>query len=151
MTLKVGLVATTLILGATVSGCGAGRDLKGSMRAYETGNFRSAEQRCEAIDEDAFEGKVQVRYLVYCGLAYYKVGRQDAAREFLLNGQKLYTTGDPWWLKPLIVDEMNKAILNLNGVRVAPTSYAAPNPADGKLADGDVAKAKAVRGADDYE
>ena len=79
--LRVGLAVATLALGALASGCGAGRDLRGSMRAYETGNFRRAEERCENIDEAELQGKVQVRYLVYCGLAYYKVGRQDAARE----------------------------------------------------------------------
>lgn len=110
-------VIATLLGGALcLGGCAAStRDLKHSMTAYETGNFHKASQRCEAIDESDLDGKKQVRYLVYCGLAYYKTGDMDAARSLLVSGQKAYGQGDPSWLKPLIVDEMNKAMLDLSG------------------------------------
>lgn len=119
--LSVSLIRPLLALaglasvGALCTGCGVSRDLKHSMTAYEAGNFHRAQDACEAIEDADLDGKRQVRYLVYCGLAYYKTGQHDTAREMLTSGQKLYTSGDPAWLKPIIVDEMNKAMVDLAG------------------------------------
>jgi hypothetical protein len=107
--------AALLALGGLVGCAGPSRDLKHGMTAYESGNFHKAEARCDAIEQGELEGKKQVRYLVYCGLTYYRTGQMDTARSLLTSGQRLYSEGDPSWLKPLIVDEMNKAVIDLSG------------------------------------
>lgn len=109
---------------AMAAGCGAGRDLRGSINAYEAGNFRTAEARCSDIEQGDFSDKAQVRYLVYCGLTHYQLGEADQARTLLASGNKLYATGDPGWLKPMVVDQMNKALIDLNGA--TPAQPAAP-------------------------
>ena len=113
------VIGAVMVLGAA-TGCGASTDLRGSMHAYEAGNFRTAEARCDQLEQSDFGNKAQVRYLVYCGLTYYKLGEADHARTLLASGNRLYATGDPGWLKPLVVDDMNKALSNLNGVALPP-------------------------------
>lgn len=121
-----------LILGAlalpTLVGC-ASRDLNRGMSAYEVGNYHKAAEQCERVDSTSLDERKQVRYFVYCGLSYYELGDTDSARDLLTRGQKLYVGGEApaadraTWLKPIIVDRMNKALERLSGASFSPAAY----------------------------
>jgi hypothetical protein len=125
--LVTGVSALGLV--ATGTGCGSSRQLTGTMSAYEIGNYHQAAERCENVDEAALDGRKQVRYYVYCGLAHYRLGDQDNARNLLTVGKQKYEAGSSTWLKPIIVDEMNKALGTMTGSTFAPSGmppYAQP-------------------------
>jgi len=93
------------------------------MKAYEVGNFHQAAERCEMIDETSLDERKQVRYYVYCGLTYYSLGDRENARAFLTTGKQMYEQGSSTWLKPIIVDQMNKALGSLSGSAYQPAPY----------------------------
>lgn len=109
-------------------GC-AGRDLNRGMSAYEVGNYHQAAEQCERVDSSSLDERKQVRFFVYCGLSYYELGDTDSARDYLTRGQHLYVDGvapaadRATWLKPLIVDQMNKALSRLSGAAFEPAAY----------------------------
>lgn len=102
-------------LASFASGCGANRELSTGIKAYERGNYNQAADRCDRIEGDDWNDKRQVRYLVYCGLAFYQVGRHDSAKEMLESGRSMYSQGDRRWLKPGIVDQLYKTLDSLSG------------------------------------
>lgn len=109
------MLAAMIGMATIASGCGANRQLATGIKAYERGNFNQAADRCDQIEEDDWNDKRQVRYLVYCGLAFYQVGRHDSAKEMLESGRSMYKGGDRRWLKPGIVDELYKTLDSLTG------------------------------------
>jgi hypothetical protein len=123
-----GLALSLLTLGSAgfalgSAGCGSARQLSGSMHAYEVGNYHQAAERCDNVDETTLDQRRQVRYYVYCGLTYYRLGDEDSARALLSTGRQMYDSGSPTWLKPIIVDQMNKALGSLSGPTYTPAPY----------------------------
>lgn len=108
----LGLVVTT--------GCGPslGHQIRESMSRYEVGNVNSAANICSGIETDGeadLNPKAHVRYLVYCGLTRYKLGDRKSAHPMLAQGAEEYVQGRASWLKPAIVDELYKALDDLDG------------------------------------
>jgi len=93
------------------------------MHAFEVGNFHQAAEQCEDVDAAQLDERRQVRYYVYCGLAYYHLGDQGSAQRMLSTGRQRYEAGNATWLKPIIVDQMNKALGALSGPTVAAVPY----------------------------
>lgn len=103
------------------SACGiAGGELRSGINRYEVGNFNAAARHCGTLDDvhDELSDKAHTRYLVYCGLTHYQLGKRDSARELLVEGANEYERGPENWLKPRIVNELYKALDDLHG---APT------------------------------
>lgn len=110
------------VLTLTTVGVGCGPSLGGQVRAsmgrYEIGNFNSAATICSDIAGDGeadLNAKAHVRYLVYCGLTHYQLGDRQAAHPMLAQGAQEYVEGRASWLKPAIVDELYKALDDLDG------------------------------------
>lgn len=103
------------------------------MSAYEVGNYHNAAEQCERVEPTSLDERKQTRFFVYCGLSYYQLGDLDVAREYLTRGQKLYVAGEApasdraTWLKPIIVDRMNKALERMSGASFQPAAYFPPD------------------------
>ncbi len=70
------------------------------MRAYEIGNFNQAAESCEDVDAQSLDDRHQVRYYVYCGLAYYRLGDQTSAGRMLVARAASATRmANPRWLE----------------------------------------------------
>lgn len=113
-----------------LGGCGVGGQVRAGMGRYEVGNYRQAADACTAMhgDEAAMNDKAHVRYLVYCGLTEYRLGNRSTAAQMLARGQGEYQQGRSNWLKPIIVDEMLKALDDLNGATSVSATVAATGP-----------------------
>lgn len=101
-----------------VTGCGtAGGYVRATIHQYEVGNFNAATRACFEVsqDEDYLNDKAHTRYLVYCGLTHYRLGRRTEAHEMLAQGNAEYLQGRSNWLKPGVVDELYKALDDLDG------------------------------------
>ncbi len=114
MTRRVGAL---LLLALPSAACGAGSAMRAGIATYETGNYNRAAVHCAELAEHADElsEKAHVRYLVYCGLTHYRLGHRAEAQRLLALGSGEYTFGKSRWLKPSIVDQMNKALDDLEG------------------------------------
>jgi len=125
-TLLVSAVGASFLLG----GCGVGGQVKASMGRYEVGNYHEAADQCSNMrgDETAMNEKAHVRYLVYCGLTEYRLGNRTSAERMLARGSDEYSQGRAGWLKPIIVDEMLKALDDLDA-RTASQTVASDEPA----------------------
>ena len=102
--------------------CGSpGGNVRATINQYEVGNFNAAAHACwqTSDGEEHLNDKAHMRYLVYCGLTYYRLGRRAEARQMLTRGNEEYLSGRLGWLKPAIVDELYKALDDLEG-RVHP-------------------------------
>lgn len=115
-------------LAASAAGC-ASRDLSRGMTAYEVGNYHQAAEQCERVEPTSLDERKQTRFFVYCGLSYYQLGDLDVAHDYLVRGQRLYVDGQApaddraTWLKPIIVDQMNKALERMSGASFHPAAY----------------------------
>ncbi len=115
------IAALALAIAAVIafgSGCTSPAGyLRAATGQYEVGNYNSAAYECEGArdDEPYMNDKGHVRYLVICGLASYRLGRHDEARAMLARGSDEYLRGRPNWLKPSIVDDLYKALDDLEG------------------------------------
>ncbi|NUO47406.1 MAG: hypothetical protein HOV80_00970 [Polyangiaceae bacterium] len=98
-------------------GCSAGGQIRASIGTYEAGNYNRAAHHCSEVAdvEDELNEKAHVRYLVYCGLTSYRLGHRAEAQKLLTLGSQEYQQGRSRWLKPAIVDEMMKALDDLEG------------------------------------
>ena len=112
---------TTLLASAVgasflLSGCGVGGQVRASMGRYEVGNYHEAADQCANMrgHETAMNEKAHVRFLVYCGLTEYRLGNRTHAERMLARGSDEYSQGRAGWLKPIIVDEMLKALDDLD-------------------------------------
>lgn len=116
-----GSLAVVAALSASVvalPGCGAaGNYVRTSIHQYEVGNYNAASRACweASHDQEYMNEKAHVRYLVYCGLTSYRLGRRDEAQGMLRQGNNEYLRGRSNWLKPAIVDELYKAMDDLDG------------------------------------
>lgn len=109
-------LALSLPLTSLTAGC-AGGSVRAATGTYEAGNYNRAAVHCEemADAEEDMNDKAHVRYLVYCGLTKYRLGHRAEAQRMLLLGNQEYAQGRSRWLKPAIVDEMMKALDDLEG------------------------------------
>jgi len=113
--LALGFVA---LVTASSSGCGTpGHFVKASMNDYEVGNYNLAARACwrASEEEEYMNDKARVRYLVYCGLTNYRLGKRAEAQPMLASGAKRYLRGKSNWLKPAAADELYKALDDLEG------------------------------------
>ncbi|APR77069.1 Hypothetical protein A7982_02416 [Minicystis rosea] len=85
--------------------------------AFHRGEIPAAMQRFVETegDQGTLNAEGQVRYLVYRGLAAYRLGQKAEAKSLLAKGKRAYDAGDPRWLPREIADEMNKALTELGG------------------------------------
>jgi len=115
---SIAALLVPLVVG--VAGC-AGGHVRAGIGTYEAGNYNRAAAHCDdmAEHEDDMNDKAHVRYLVYCGLTRYRLGNRAEAQRMLTQGSREYSQGRSRWLKPAIVDEMMKALDDLEG-RVPP-------------------------------
>ena len=100
------------------AGCGApGGSLRATIKQYESGNVNAASRECWDVSQDAeyLSDKAHTRYLVYCGLTHYRLGRRGEGQRLLVQGNMEYLDGKSSWLKPAIVDELYKALDDLEG------------------------------------
>lgn len=120
------LVALPLLL---CSAACVGGQVRAGIGSYEAGNYNRTAVHCEemADGEDAMNDKAHVRYLVYCGLTKYRLGHRAEAQRMLALGNEEYTQGSSRWLKPAIVDEMLKALDDLEG-RTPPVPQSRTSP-----------------------
>jgi len=127
----------TLVTGALLAivaaalGCasGGGRVQRG-INCYRAANYPCAAAIFQDIEAAGYQlnPKGRVRYLAYRGLAHFHL-RQDAfARSYLEQASAAYRSGDPTWLPPAIVAEMDRALAHLSG-RAAPPLSPTPAPA----------------------
>jgi hypothetical protein len=114
---RVTLLASAVGASFLLGGCGVGGQVKAGMGRYEVGNYHEAADVCSEMraDESSMNDKAHVRYLVYCGLTEYRLGNRTEAGRMLARGSGEYSRGGSNWLKPIIVDEMLKALDDLNG------------------------------------
>jgi hypothetical protein len=114
------IAALVFPLVAMTAGC-AGGSVRAGIGTYEAGNYNRAAAHCDEMAEfeEDLNDKAHVRYLVYCGLTRYRLGDRAEAQRLLSQGNLEYSQGRSRWLKPAIVDEMMKALDDLEG-RVPP-------------------------------
>lgn len=122
------LLAVTLPIVTTITGC-VGGQVRAGIGSYEAGNYNRTALHCDemADEEDDMNDKAHVRYLVYCGLTKYRLGHRAEAQRMLALGSEEYTQGSSRWLKPAIVDEMMKALDDLEG-RTPPVPQSETSP-----------------------
>jgi hypothetical protein len=115
MTKQSALILATLL---ATPACGSPNiELRLTIKQYEQGNYNAAAQACSDAsgDLELLGDKGRVRYLAYCGLTSYELGRRDEARTMLNDANRAYLQGHPGWLKPAVVDELYKALDDLEG------------------------------------
>jgi hypothetical protein len=126
---KLAIVATIASLIATV-GCGTGRHVQKGIVAYNAANYPGAMaiwQRLEP-DQATMNDKGHVRYLVYRGMTHFRLGQRQMALHYLRQGNEAYKLGNPRWLPPYTVQEMNGALAQLQGTTAPPPPGPTPPP-----------------------
>lgn len=120
----LGVAAGVALL--SLLGCTRGAELQHAIGRYEVGHYKATASTCAALDDDAssMSEKARVRYLVYCGLAHYKLGHVHEASAMLTKGSRSYAQGSLGWLKPDVVDELLKALDELEGPSGVPDGAA---------------------------
>ena len=73
--------------------------------------------------------KGQVRYLAYNGLTYFRLGQTDSPGASSARPAPAYRSGDPAWLPPEAVVQMDQALDQLSGGAAPPPPPPAPAPA----------------------
>jgi hypothetical protein len=117
---------TTCLLSLAVAllfvGCGVGRHVQKGINSYNVGDLARAMEIWYSLQDAEAEmnPKGLVRYLVYRGLTHHRLGQRKEAAYFLSRGKRVYATGDPRWLPPQAVAEMEQALGALGGGSPAP-------------------------------
>jgi hypothetical protein len=114
-----------------VTGCGVGRHVQKGVNAYNANDLNRAMMIWSDLDarQGEMNEKGRVRYLVYRGLTHHRLGQRGPAVTYLKQGQLLYHQGDPRWLPPHVVSEMQAALQGVTpGVAPAPSSAPPPPP-----------------------
>lgn len=116
------------VLALTLAACGVGRHVQKGINAYTIGNYQGAMLVWSdlAARESEMNEKGRVRYLVYRGLTHYRLGQQRQALTYLSLGSSAYRAGNPKWLPPRDVQEMQAALGLLQSG--APADAAPPPP-----------------------
>lgn len=104
-----------LVSALLLAGCGTGRFVQRGMDAYKFGDYALAAETFDWIEQEDLRLNAQgeVRFYVYRGLTLVHLGKKDAGRAMLLKGRALYQQGDPRWLRPEIVTEMDETLAQL--------------------------------------
>lgn len=105
-----------VIAAVALLGCGgAGRFVGRGMDAYKFGDYPLALETFQYIEQEGLElnPKGEVRYLVYRGLTLVHLGKKDEGKAYLLKGRAAYQQGDPNWLPPGIVTEMEETLAQM--------------------------------------
>jgi hypothetical protein len=108
--------AVILAAAVAVVGCGGtGRYVGRGIQMYNAGNYENAIEQLDYVRQNniALDGKASVRWLVYRGLAAAHLHRKEEAIEYLKQGKAAYQQGDPKWLPPEIVTEMDETLKQL--------------------------------------
>jgi hypothetical protein len=111
------LTALTLCFAFTISACGGGYYVGRGMECYHQGHYQAAADEFRGVEPyaDHLNAKGMVRYYVFRGLTYYKLGQRTEARAYLERGSEAYSHGDPAWLHANAVEEMKAALADLKG------------------------------------
>jgi hypothetical protein len=110
------LRVAVLVAAVSMFGCGgAGRFVGRGMDAYKFGNYGLAVETFDYIEKEnlPMNPKGEVRLLVYRGLSLVHLGKKDEGRDALIKGRAAYRDGDPKWLPPEIVTEMDETLAHL--------------------------------------
>jgi hypothetical protein len=109
--LRMVVIAAALFLVA----CGAGRFVGRGMQAYEFGDYPLALENWQFIEREgvALNEAGEVRFLVYKGLTLVHMGKKEEGKAYLLKGRAAYQAGNPKWLKPEIVTEMEETLAQM--------------------------------------
>jgi hypothetical protein len=112
MTTRSKLAGLVLAVAFAVACGGPGRFIQKGIDAYARGDYPDAAQRFTELEGDQghMNPKGQVRYLVYRGLTAFHLGKKDEAKALLVKGKAAYDAGDPKWLPPQTVEEMNAVL-----------------------------------------
>ncbi len=92
-----------------------GRYVQRGMDAYVGGDYALAAEHFNYVEQEGFKLNAQgeVRFFVYRGLTLVRLGKQDEGKAYLLKGKAAYQAGDPHWLKPEIVTEMDETLAQM--------------------------------------
>lgn len=104
------------VAAVALMGCGgSGRYVGRGMLAYNAGDYPLALETFQWIEQEGLQLNQQgeVRYLVYRGLTLVHLGKKDEGKAYLLKGREAYRQGDPKWLKPEIVTEMEETLAQM--------------------------------------
>lgn len=110
------VVASMALFGGAALGCGgSGRFVGRGMDAYKYGDYALAADTFRYIETEglALNPKGEVRLLVYQGLSLVHLGKKDEGKASLIKGRDAYRAGDPKWLPPEIVTEMDETLAQL--------------------------------------
>lgn len=109
----LGCIAVVLL----ASGCGVGRHVQKGINAYNAMNFHQAMAIWQEIEplQPEMNDKGRVRYLVFRGLTHYRLGDRQGAMHFLTQGRQAYQMGDPSWLDPYALRQLDAALADLGG------------------------------------
>lgn len=100
---------------ALVACGGSGRFVGRGMLAYNVGDYPLALETFQWIEQEGLELNQagEVRYLVYRGLTLVHLGKQAEGKAYLLKGRAAYQAGNPSWLKPEVVTEMEETLAQM--------------------------------------
>lgn len=106
----------SIVLAVLLSGCGAGRHVQKGINAYKSMNYHQAMTIWHDIEplQPEMNDKGRVRYLVFRGLTHYRLGDRQGATYFLTQGRQAYQMGDPSWIDPVSLGQMNQALADLS-------------------------------------
>ena len=90
------------------------------INAYSVSDYGGAMSYFSRIDEGSLNEKGRVRLFVYRGLSRFNIGDRAGAMQDLTTGRALYQSGEPKWLPPHIVQQMDDALAQLGAGGAAP-------------------------------
>lgn len=102
-----------LVAAVALLGCGgSGRFVGRAMDAYKYGDYPLAMEHFGYIEREGLELNAagEVRFLVYKGLTLAHLGKNNEGVKFLVKGREAYRAGNPKWLAPEIVTEMEETL-----------------------------------------
>lgn len=107
---------------ACVSCSTSGAHVQHGINAYQKGDYGGAADQLAGLEHETsrMNPKGFCRYLVYRGLALYRVGDRTGALPFLVDGKEAMDRGDSRWIPPNIAAQVQDAINDLT--RPAATS-----------------------------
>ena len=128
----------TLVIGALLAivavafGCASGGGhVQRGINCYRAANYPCAAAIFQDIEAAGYQlnPKGRVRYLAYRGLTHFQLRHDAFARSYLEQASAAYRGGDPSWLPPEVVAEMDRALARLSG-RASPAPAPSPAPAE---------------------
>jgi hypothetical protein len=112
------VIGALLAMAAAALGCASGGGhVQRGINCYRAANYPCAAAVFQEIEAAGYQlnPKGRVRFLAYRGLTHLQL-RQDAfARAYLEQANAAYRSGDPSWLPPAVVAEMDQALATTAG------------------------------------